>query len=389
MKPSDGAARRARASVWTTGLFSLLLIVAVAPDAAANCQNGATTQSISAGTSGNTVANILAVSTEPCTVNIAPGTYTAGTAYTIADGITVRGTGGPSVTVLQVTQPQFASLLIWPVNGSCPSGATVEGLTIAGGAWGILALADSSQPGCPSNQLSGITLRNLVVFTGQGNGHGIDFHAVQNSVIDSTWVDSAYTNGIILQRASNNNIVMNNTIVGSFSQHAIAPPEQQRQRHRGQHDPRHDGVRRHHSELRGGLGRSRKPPQSHRAEHDLRPQDRRHRADRLQPLQLRRPQRRGVGLLRSGIEHSAEPAGRHRNLGQQFIEWQLPVRQRLVRISRERHRRSRVEEHAARRQHGPRQLPWRNLGCLRPCRCEPVRAGAGGYRRPRQQSFLQ
>ena len=222
MKPSDGAARRARASVWTTGLFSLLLIVAVAPDAAANCQNGATTQSISAGISGNTVANILAVSTEPCTVNIAPGTYTAGTAYTIADGITVRGTGGPGVTVLQVTQPQFASLLIWPVNGSCPSGATVEGLTIAGGAWGILALADSSQPGCPSNQLSGITLRNLVVFTGQGNGHGIDFHAVQNSVIDSTWVDSAYANGIILQRASNNNIVMNNTIVGSFSQHAIA-----------------------------------------------------------------------------------------------------------------------------------------------------------------------
>jgi parallel beta-helix repeat protein len=220
--PSDGGVRRARASVWTAGLVSLLLIVGFAPDAAANCLNGSTTQSISAGTPGSTVANILLGSTEPCTVNIAPGTYTAGTAYQIADGITVRGTGGPSVTVLQVAQPQFASLIIWPVNGSCPRGAIVEGLTIAGGAWGILAMADSSVPGCPSNQLSDITLRNLIVYTGEGNGHGIDFHAVQNSVIDSCWIDTAYGNGIILQLGSNNNIVMNNTIVGSFTQHALA-----------------------------------------------------------------------------------------------------------------------------------------------------------------------
>ena len=35
-------------------------------------------------------------------------------------------------------------------------------------------------------------------------------------------INSAFANGIILQLGSNNNIVMNNTIVGSFSQHAIA-----------------------------------------------------------------------------------------------------------------------------------------------------------------------
>ena len=134
----------------------------------------------------------------------------------------MRGTGGAAVTVLQVTPPQFAAMTISPVNGSCPSGATLDGLTIAGGAWAILALADSSHPGCPLNQLSGITLRNLIVNTGPGNGHAIDFHAVQNSVIDSCYINSAFANGIFLELGSNNNIVMNNTIVGSFTQHAIA-----------------------------------------------------------------------------------------------------------------------------------------------------------------------
>jgi parallel beta-helix repeat protein len=166
----------------------------------------------------------MAASTRPCTLNVAPGTYTAspGRSYTIADGITLRGTGGAGVTVLWVTPPQFTAMTIAPVNGSCPSGATLEGLTIAGGAWGILALADASHPGCPFNQLSNITLRNLIVVTGPGNGHAIDFHAVQNSVIDSCYIDSAYANGIFLELGSNNNIVMNNTIVGAFTQHAIA-----------------------------------------------------------------------------------------------------------------------------------------------------------------------
>ena len=210
--------------ILATALASLLLVVVSARDAAANCQNGSDVQSISAGTSGDTLVDIMAASTSPCTLNIAPGTYVAspGRSYTIADGITVRGTEGAGATVLWVTPPQFTAMTIAPVNGSCPSGATLEGLTIAGGAWGILALADASHPGCPFNQLSNITLRNLIVVTGPGNGHAIDLHAVQNSVIDTCYVDSAYANGIILQFGSNNNIVMNNTIVGSFSQHAIA-----------------------------------------------------------------------------------------------------------------------------------------------------------------------
>src|SRR5262245_22890523 len=134
MKTSRSVARRAGTStMWTTTLTSLLLLVASAPDAAANCQNGSTVQSIAAGTPGSTVINILAASTKPCTLNVAPGTYTApaGASYTIADGITVRGTGGAGVTVLQVTPPQFSAMTIAPVSGSCPSGATLEGLTIA------------------------------------------------------------------------------------------------------------------------------------------------------------------------------------------------------------------------------------------------------------------
>jgi parallel beta-helix repeat protein len=219
------AGRRASVSrMAATAVLGLLLVVVSARDAAANCQNGSTSQSIAAGTTGDTLANIMAASTKPCTLTVAPGTYVAspGRSYAIADGITVRGTGAASATSLWVTPPHFATVIIAPVNGSCPSGATVEGLTIAGGAWGVLALADAAHPGCPSNQLSNVTLRNLIISTGPGQGHAIDFHAVQNSVIDSTYIDSAYANGIFLELGSNNNIVMNNTIVGSFTQHGIA-----------------------------------------------------------------------------------------------------------------------------------------------------------------------
>jgi parallel beta-helix repeat protein len=62
-----------------------------------------------------------------------------------------------------------------------------------------------------------------MVSTGPGNGHAIDFHAVQNSVIDSCHIQSAFANGIYLELGSNNNTVMNNTMFGeSFGQHAIA-----------------------------------------------------------------------------------------------------------------------------------------------------------------------
>jgi parallel beta-helix repeat protein len=219
-----GACSNMSRTILTSVIGVLLLLVASPRDASANCQNGSTAQSIPNTTSGATLASIMAASTAPCTLNVAPGTYVApaGTGYVIASGITVRGTGGAAATVLWVTPPLFSAMTISPVNGSCPSGATLDGLTISGGAWGILAMADAQHPGCPLNQLTGITLRNLVVNTGPGQGHAIDFHAVQKSVIDSCYINSAYGNGIFIELGSNNNIVMNNTIAGSFTQHAIA-----------------------------------------------------------------------------------------------------------------------------------------------------------------------
>ena len=52
-------------------------------------------------------------------------------------------------------------------------------------------------------------------------GHGIDFNGVQNSVIDSCTVVNAFANGIFLE-GSHHNIVMNNTIADTQTQHAIA-----------------------------------------------------------------------------------------------------------------------------------------------------------------------
>src|SRR6478672_13920636 len=97
-------------SILTSVLGVLFLFVASPRDAAANCQNGSMVQSISTGTSGSILANIMAVSTTPCTLNVAPGTYTApaGTGYVIASGITIRGTGGAAATILQVTPPLFS-----------------------------------------------------------------------------------------------------------------------------------------------------------------------------------------------------------------------------------------------------------------------------------------
>jgi parallel beta-helix repeat protein len=205
-------------------LTGVLLLAAPAREAAAACQDGTTLQAIPAGTTGGSLQSIMALSTKPCTLILAPGTYAApaGTAFLMTDGITLRGAGGPAATSLRAAPAHPVTLFILPINGSCPSGATVEGVTLSGGAWGVLALAGPTHPGCPFNQLTDITLRNLVVNTGPGEGNAIYLQGVLHSVIDSCVVNSAFANGIYLPAGSDHNIVMNNTIVGSFGQHAIA-----------------------------------------------------------------------------------------------------------------------------------------------------------------------
>lgn len=205
------------------GVVAALLLVP-ARDGFANCQNGAATQNVSAGTTGAGLINILWASTKPCTLNVGPGTYVApaGSFFPIVDGITLRSTAGSGTTVLQ-TSAGFSVVSLIPYNGACPTGATLDGFTLAGAPWGVYAGADpGAAPGCSSGQVSNITLRNLAIYSNLSNGHGINLHNVQDSVIDSCLISSAYANGIYLETGSNRNLIMNNRIAGSFGQHAIA-----------------------------------------------------------------------------------------------------------------------------------------------------------------------
>ena len=143
--------------------------------------------------------------------------------FTISDGITVRSSAGAASTTL--TADSFTAVAIWPIGARCPSGATLDGFTLESVAGGVFVGAGSvvGHPGCAANQVTGVTLRNLVVNAGTtpAGGHGIEFTGVQRSVIDSCTIAVAYANGIILDTGSAGNVVMNNTIRRSLTQHAL------------------------------------------------------------------------------------------------------------------------------------------------------------------------
>ena len=54
-------------------------------------------------------------------------------ALPILDGITVRA---PNGATLRVPGGTFSAVAIWPLGAGCPSGATLDGFTLVGGAWG-------------------------------------------------------------------------------------------------------------------------------------------------------------------------------------------------------------------------------------------------------------
>ena len=215
-----------RAIVVAGSILSLLL----ARDAAALCQNGAATQPVNP---GDNLTQIIQDSTATCTLNVNPGTYDAGFnsqtvgapfAFRISSPITIRSTGGPNSTTLRVAAGIAYVVEMRALNGRCPSGgATLDGFKVTGGNNGVLVQALSLGI-CASDQITGITLRNLIVDTPStaAGGNAITFGSVQNSVIDSCTVTSAYANGIFLSGTSNNNIVMNNTIQNTVTQHGIA-----------------------------------------------------------------------------------------------------------------------------------------------------------------------
>jgi parallel beta-helix repeat protein len=208
--------------VWSRRLLVIagfMLSLLVARDAAAACANGLSAQTVNP---GDNLASIITNSTATCTLTVNPGTYTA-SVFTISSNITVRSASGPGLTTLQVTAGQSIPVIIQALSGRCPSGATLDGFTLSGGHWGVVVQTGQSGP-CASNQITGVTLRNLVIDTDADAGvagHGIYFNNVQNSVIDSCTIVDAPYNGIFLGNASNNNIVMNNTIQRTVVQNAI------------------------------------------------------------------------------------------------------------------------------------------------------------------------
>ena len=194
---------------WAGIIGAFLLVLACAQDARANCAGGATSRTV---TQGENLAAVVSGSTRPCTLSVSAGTYDVPNGISIVDGITVRAVG---VVTLRAAAGASFVVAIGPGGGTCPSGATLEGFTLSGGPWGVWV---ASGPGC---QITGVTLRNLVITAGAG-GHGIDFNGVQNSVIDSCTVVSAYANGIYLENGSHNNLVMNSTVLSTATQHGIA-----------------------------------------------------------------------------------------------------------------------------------------------------------------------
>src|SRR5262249_9119179 len=136
-------------------VVAFLALLLVPGQAFANCQNGATGQSVVA---GQPLTQIIESSTPPCTLNVGPGTYdaaqtalTSDSMFRISTGITVRSTNGPAATTLRVPPGSLlGSVNIQALNGRCPNGATLDGFTLTGGLWGVLVGA--LVPGCPSNQ---------------------------------------------------------------------------------------------------------------------------------------------------------------------------------------------------------------------------------------------
>ena len=69
--------------------------------------------------------------------------------------------------------------------------------------------------------MTGVALRNLAIQATSG-GHGIHFKGVQNSVIDSCTIVLGFRERHLSRNRRRHNLVMNNTVLNTANQHAIA-----------------------------------------------------------------------------------------------------------------------------------------------------------------------
>src|SRR5688572_27385083 len=207
-----------------------LLSVALGRQAAANCPNGSSAQTVDP---GDDLTLILEGATPPCTITVNPGVYDGHTTeswptdsrFRISGGLVVRSSSGPAVTTLRApgtTGPPLTSPAVHLTEPATPQLATTfEGFTVEGGVrveWDVV-------------------LRNLVtadVFMRKGSGFNLGFF--DRPVVDSCHIvggldlylgiDGLIMNdvvdGAIQLHGSNLNVLVGNTVSGGIRLSSVA-----------------------------------------------------------------------------------------------------------------------------------------------------------------------
>jgi parallel beta-helix repeat protein len=159
---------------------------------------------------GDNLQSVLNSSKNGDIITVLGGTYTVLTGepyFHIDQSITLQASG---TVVLQASGTAYFGLAVRA------GGVILQGLTINGGQMGIGVM------GTGGAALSNVRLTSLTVNATNSPGHGIYFSNVSSSTIDGCTVVSAYSNGIFLDLNSHNNLVMNNLVQKTVTQHAFA-----------------------------------------------------------------------------------------------------------------------------------------------------------------------
>lgn len=170
--------------------------------------------------SGDNLSQTIMSASSGDTVLVNPGTYdgTNATAanplnnFWINKPLTLMAADSNNPPTLTVSSSISSVIQISSDN------VTVEGFTLTGKGYGVLAKDFQNVSG---GVLSDLSLRNLTINSStSGAGHAIYFGSVKDSIVDSCTVNQAPNNGIVFEN-STNNIMMNNTVLGTSAWSAI------------------------------------------------------------------------------------------------------------------------------------------------------------------------
>ncbi len=162
---------------------------------------------------GGNLQAVLNAASNGDVITVQAGTYTVLTGepyFHIDKSITLQANG---VVTLQAPTGAYFGLAVRA------SYVTVQGVTINGGVMGVMI---GNAGGVAGAAVSQVTLTALTVNPTGSGGHGIYLYNTSFSTIDSCTVSWAYANGIFLDQNSNNNLLMNNWVQNTATQHAMA-----------------------------------------------------------------------------------------------------------------------------------------------------------------------